>query len=103
MLEFALKKGNRCLVKIVDGFFYFGNGDGGYFVASPEYILRFVPYMEEPDKGETIPEKVVNCIEKYADAAAPFVEEMGIIDTDVLDGSDGDPQDYLRRYKEMHS
>lgn len=102
MLEFALKNADRCLIKIVDNFFYFGNGDGGYFVASPDHVLRFVPYMKEPEEGEMIPDKVLDCIEKYADAAAPFVEAMDIIDTRVLDGSKGDPQEYLRRYKEMH-
>ena len=101
-MEFALKGGDYCLVKIADHFFYYGKGNGGMFVATPDHVLRFNPYLERPAAGELIPDKVLDCIEKYADAAAPFVEYIGLVDTKTLDGEKGDPQEYLRRFKEYH-
>ena len=75
MLELLYKNpdSDGCIVKIDEGFYYYGKGLSGVFAWSPNVFLRFDPYFEPAKKGDPIPEQVLDFLEVYADKAA---EEM---------------------------
>ncbi len=82
MLEIVAQGHGKYIVKITDGFYFYGDGELGssLFGWHPDLFLRFDPYMYDPVDGMVIPDKVLDFIEKYADICAEGVEWVGQCD-----------------------
>lgn len=82
MLEIVAQGDGKYIIKITEGYYFYGNGELGrsLFGWHPDLFLRFDPYMYDPVEGMVIPDKILDFIEKYADICAEGVEWDGQCD-----------------------
>ena len=69
-LLYKYPEGEGSIVKIDEGFYYFGEGSWGVFAWTPEVFLRFEPYIEAAKEGDRIPDQVLDFISSHAEQAA---------------------------------